>query len=80
MVEFVYLLIDWFTIFDTADAEAPVFPAISAMGIPYKVLSICVIGYDLLFFSSSNNHVMQRSRLPTGSIHSIEGFWCLAVH
>ena len=43
MVEFVYLLIDLFTIFDTADVETPVFLAISAMGMPYSEKSISAI-------------------------------------
>ncbi len=36
VVEIVYLLIDLFTIFNTADVETPVFLAISVMGIPYS--------------------------------------------
>ncbi len=38
VVDIVYLLIDLFTIFDTADVETPVFLAISAIGyhIPKK--------------------------------------------
>jgi len=36
VVEFVYLLIELFSIFDTADVETPVFLAISAMGMPYS--------------------------------------------
>ncbi len=40
VVEFVYLLMDLFTIFDTADVETPVFLAISAMGIPYSEKSL----------------------------------------
>jgi len=43
VVEIVYLLIDLFTIFDTADVETPVFLAISAMGIPYFDKSLIVI-------------------------------------
>ncbi len=35
VVEYVYLLIDLFTILDTADVEAPVFLAISAMEHPF---------------------------------------------
>ena len=43
VVEIVYLLIDLFTIFDTADVETPVFLAISAMGIPYPEKNLIVI-------------------------------------
>ena len=43
VVEIVYLLIDLFTIFDTADVETPVFLAISAMGIPYSEKSLIAI-------------------------------------
>jgi len=43
VVDFVYLLIDLFTIFDTADVETPVFLAISAMGIPYSEKSLIAI-------------------------------------
>jgi len=42
-IEFVYLLIDCFTVFDTAHVETPVFLEISAMGIPYSEKSIIVI-------------------------------------
>ncbi len=43
IVEFIYLLIDLFTIFDTAEVETPVFLAISAMGIPYSEKSLIAI-------------------------------------
>ena len=43
VVEFVYLLIDLFPIFETADVETPVFLAISAMGMPYSEKSIIAI-------------------------------------
>jgi len=43
VVEFVYLLIDLFTIFDTADIETPLFLAISAMEIPCSEKNIIAI-------------------------------------
>jgi len=56
VVEIVYLLIDLFTIFDTADVETPVFLAISAMGIPYSEKSLIAIRNRTLFlFSFSEN-------------------------
>ena len=42
-VEFIYLSIYLFTIFDTAEVETPVFLAISAMGIPYSEKSLIAI-------------------------------------
>ncbi len=43
VVKIVYLLIDLFTIFDTAYVETPVFLAISAMWIPYSEKSLIAI-------------------------------------
>jgi hypothetical protein len=43
VVEFIYLLIYLFTIFDTADVETPVLLAISAMGKPYSEKSLIAI-------------------------------------
>ncbi len=56
VVEIVYLSIDLFTIFNTADVETPVFLAISAMGIPYFEKSLIAIRNRILFlFSFSEN-------------------------
>jgi hypothetical protein len=52
VVEFVYLLTDLFAIFDTAEVEIPVFPAISAMGIPYSEKSLIAIRNRTLFLFS----------------------------